>query len=433
MTEISASRERRGAYTVRDDDLADAAALTQTLVAVPTESPAGERYPEFVDLLEHELRVRIPDCSLQRLFIPREAYDAHPRLREAIKGDRVILLARFPAPGKSSLHINDHYDVVPAGDPARWTVTAPFSPRIVNDRIYGRGACDSKGSIAALIEALAIVRRERRPLAYDLTVSFTPDEEISSYSGLLYLIDRTRAGDPYLDADAFLAVDGHQNHISIGKVGLIRFEIQIIGRASHIARSFTATNAVHLAAPVLDALLELRGQVERRSSAYPGNPDLPLGRVRPNLVVTAICGGSPAEVVPDRCVISGSRTVLPDESPAPMDDASNELVTAILDVRQRYQIPMTFRVEAALPPFITSADVPPVRRMREVAARKPGSLFPAACSEGFNEITLVTTLGIPVFARGVQTPDCNVHMPDENVPLHNLRVGIEDLVGFLGE
>ena len=308
----------------------------------------------------------------------------------------------------------------------------PFRPRVVDGRIYGRGACDSKGSIAALITALAIIQRERRELVYDLTVSFTPDEEVGVYSGVAYMVDETRSGRPFIEGDFFLSIDGHQNHVSIGKTGLIKFRVEIEGRSAHIARAWTGMNAIHLAAPVLDALLQLKARVEERVSRYRGNPDLPLGHVRPNLCVTRIEGGSVAEAVPDRCVLHGVRTVLPDESPDPMADARNELITAILRVKHQYQMALRFQVDAVVPPFITSDEMPAVRRLVEVASRGR-HVVPAACSEGYNDVAVVSQLGIPIVARGLQGPDCNVHMPDENLPLENLKRGIEDLVAFLSE
>jgi succinyl-diaminopimelate desuccinylase len=421
-------------FSVTDKDLNDAIELTKTFVAIPTVSPGGSHYAEFVSCLESEIKTRVPRMQLDRHVIPMDAYEDFPEIRDAMKGDRIVLFARTNTVGKPKIHMNDHYDVVGPGDINKWNITPPFEPKLVNDRIYGRGACDPKGSIAALIEALRIIHREKRELKYDITISFTPDEEIGKATGTWYLAEQTKLGTPFIEGEFFFSVDGAQNVISIGKTGLINFEVDIEGRAGHISRSYNAVNAVHLAEPLLAGLIELKSTIERRSSDYPSDPATGLGHVRPNLSITMISGGHSTEVIPDRCLIAGSRLVLPDESPNSMADARKELVNCLLDIKLRYQMNFRFKVEEVLYPFITSQDHPAITRLREVASRGRVKGFPVALSQGPNDISWVKrNLDLPTFGRGVQTMDCNVHSYDENVPVSNIKQAIEDLVVFLTE
>lgn len=415
-------------YILKDADLQDAVELTKTLVAIPTESPEGEHYEEFIDVLEREIRVRVPSLKLERLVVPMEAYEDYPERRAAMKGPRVVLLARAAAPGRPKIHINDHYDVVKAGDPSKWTFTGPYDPKVIDGRLYGRGACDPKGSVASVIEALKIIEREGLALNYDLTLSFTPDEEVGGYTGLTYMVEETRRGNPLIEGDFFFSLDGAQNYISNGKTGLINFSVEVQGTSTHISRSFTGANAIHLAVPVLHALLELKERVEQKASKWPVNPELPLGYVHPNLSVTMINGGFSAEAIPDRCSFVGDRSVLPDET---MADAQNELVSVLLGVKQKYQIPMKFTVNPALPAFVTPEDQPGLQRLRQVATRGGRKPYPVACSEGYNDISIVTGLGLPIFGRGVQREDSKVHAYNENVKVEYIGTAIEDLVAFL--
>lgn len=421
-------------YRITDKDLDDTVELDKKLVEISTESPVGENYEKFIDLLEDQIKSRIPEITTNRIVVPDEAYYKYPDFRSQFVGKRIILLIKLAAKNKPKAHLNGHYDVVEAGDLSKWTIAHPYQPKVTAERLYGRGACDMKGSIATLIKALEIIRREKRSLLYDLTISFTPDEEAGAYSGLRYLVDETKKGNKMIDEDFFFSLDATQNEISIGKAGTIDFEISIKGKAVHTGRSFTGINAVHLASFFLNELIDLKTNVEERTSVYPANPDLPLGYVHPNLSVTYIQGGFSLSSIPDLCVLKGNRTVLPDESDDPMVDAQKELVNLILRVKQRYQIDVDFKVEKRLPTFITSEDDPNIRRLREVASRVEGELYPIACSMGSNDIAWVAKeLGLPTFSRGVQREGCNVHGYNENVPIKNLRIGVEDLVDFLSE
>jgi acetylornithine deacetylase/succinyl-diaminopimelate desuccinylase-like protein len=419
-------------FEISEKDLNDVIEIDKKLVEISTESPAGENYEAFVDHLENQLRSRVPQIETTKLIIPEEVYENYPEFKSQFVGKRAILLAKLSAPNKPKAHLNGHYDVAKEGDPNQWVVAPAFQPKVVDGRLYGRGACDMKGSIATLLKALEIIAREKRSLLYDLSLSFTPDEESGIYSGLRYMVDQTKKGEKLIDADFFFSLDATQNEISIGKAGTIDFEISVKGRAVHTGRSFTGINAINLAVLFLNELIERKPQIEQRTSAYPANPDLPLGFAHPNLSVTYIHGGFSAGSVPDLCVIKGSRTVLPDESEDPMVDAQKELVNLILAVKQKHQIDADFKVLPRLPAFATSADDPHIKRLRQVASREPGQLFPIACSMGSNDIAWVAQdLGIPTFSRGVQREGCNVHGYNENVPIVNLGIGTEDLVDFL--
>ncbi|MGI6142512.1 MAG: peptidase dimerization domain-containing protein [bacterium] len=209
-------------------------------------------------------------------------------------------------------------------------------------------------------------------MKYDLIISFTPDGELSNHTGLDHLLDLSESGGDYFDVDFFLSLDGAQNYISTGKTGLIQFFITIKGQASHIARSFLGVNAVNLAIPLLVELKKLAEEISKRTSNIKVNPELPYRYVRPDLAITVINGGSSFERVPDQCLIQGHRLVVPAEGADPMAEAMDEIVSTIMGVKQKYQIPLEFRVVPAIPPFITSSDHPALRELAEIAAASAG-------------------------------------------------------------
>jgi succinyl-diaminopimelate desuccinylase len=417
-----------------EHEMEDVVHLIQKMVSIPTESPEGVHYKEFVDLVESEVRVRIPGLQTERIVIPSKVYDRYPDYRAQMKGDRIILMVRSPRSGKEKIHINGHYDVVKEGDPSKWTMAPAYQPKLIDGRLYGRGACDMKGSVATLIKALEMIHKAGKGLHYDFDISLTPDEEMGIYGGVLYMTEETLRGNRLIDGSFFFSLDGTQNEINIGKTGLINYEIKVRGKSVHSCRSFLGVNAIFCALPVLQAIHALKPIVEKRTSRLPVNVDLPLAYVHPNLNVTLIKGGYAPHAVPDECWILGDRTVLPDESQNPMDDARNELINCILEAKQIHHLDLEFKVEKAVPAFFVSSEEGHVLRLRRCAAEKEGELAPAVCSMGYNDIAHVPDkLGICTVSRGVQREDCNVHSYNENVPLANLKIGIRDLIRFLSD
>ena len=417
-----------------DQYMDDVVSLTQKLVSIPTESPEGIHYSEFVELLESEIKERIPGFETERIIIPNHIYDRYPDYKAQMKGDRIILFIRSPRTGKERIHINGHYDVVKAGDPAKWTITPAYHPKVVEGRLYGRGSSDMKGSIATLIKALELISKTGKTLHYDLDISFTPDEEMGVYGGILYMAEETLRGNRMIDGNFFLSIDGLQNEISIGKTGLINFEIRVKGKSVHSSQSFLGVNAILRSIPVLEALAALKPIIEKRTSRLPTNSYFSLVQVHPNLNVTMIKGGYASHAVPDECWIYGDRTVLPDESDQPMEDAQNELINCILETRQKHQIDLDFKVEQALPAFSCSEEEEHIQRLRQSAAKEEGTYYRVACSMGYNDIShIAKKLGICTVSRGVSGEDSNVHSYNENVPLANLRTAMRDLVRFLSD
>ena len=416
------------------NDLADTVELVKQLVEIPTESPLGKGYEEFINFLESVIKNKIKKIKTDKITIPEEYYKAAPDFEKFTRHKRIILLLKTLSTGKTKAHLNGHYDVVEAGDVQRWNICSPYKPKVINDRIYGRGACDMKGSIATLIKALEIIYRENRNLLYDLDISFTPDEEVSSYSGLHYLIEETKKGKKLIEGKFFFSLDATQNEICIGKSGIIHFEIELLGESVHIANSFNGVNAINLAVPFLNELIDLKVKVEQKVSKYPCHSDLPIAYCRPNLNITYISGGFSDGSVPDRCIIRGNRTVNPDESENPMTDAQNELINLILRVKQTYQTKIHFYVQIGQPAVVCPDNLPDLLRFRKVASRNDQELFPAGCSTSPNDIVWVKKeLDIPFFNRGVQREGCNIHSYNENVPIENLKIAIEDLVNFLSD
>ena len=130
----------------RRDDLV---ALTQALIRIPTVNPPGDVYTDCAELIGRRLAARGFAVEYVRAEGAAGDSDRYPRTN-------VVARIEAPRPGPC-VHFNGHIDVVPAGQ--GWTVD-PFGGVVRDGRVYGRGACDMKGGIAASIIAVESLLEE---------------------------------------------------------------------------------------------------------------------------------------------------------------------------------------------------------------------------------------------------------------------------------
>jgi succinyl-diaminopimelate desuccinylase len=123
-------------------------AFTTALIRVPTINPPGEGYEDCARLIGGMLAACDFEVEYHAAVGRPEHTAAHPRLN--------VVGARAGAHPRPRVHLNGHFDVVPAG--AGWT-RDPFGGEVADGRIYGRGACDMKAGIAAAVFAAEAIRR----------------------------------------------------------------------------------------------------------------------------------------------------------------------------------------------------------------------------------------------------------------------------------
>jgi succinyl-diaminopimelate desuccinylase len=198
------------------------------------------------------------------------------------------LFAKFGS-GAPHLVFAGHTDVVPSGDVSRWRFD-PFSAEIADGRLYGRGASDMKGAIAAFMAAtLAFLERHGAPKG---TISFliTGDEEGPSINGTVKMLDWARERGEVFDH----CVVGEPTNVSalgdtikIGRRGSLNGRIRVVGKQGHVAYPHRAENSAPVMARVVAALSD--HEFDRGTTHFD----------RTNLEVTSIDIGNPAvNVIP---------------------------------------------------------------------------------------------------------------------------------------
>ncbi|MGL6209443.1 MAG: acetylornithine deacetylase/succinyl-diaminopimelate desuccinylase family protein, partial [Paracoccaceae bacterium] len=309
----------RAAIDDRRDDLV---ALTQDLIRIPTLNPPGAHYRDICAYLEKRLRsVGFATTLIRAEGAPGDS-DRYPRWN--------IVARREGARAGDCVHFNSHTDVVAVGH--GWT-TDPFGAELKDGRIYGRGACDMKGGLAASIIAAEAFIACNPDFAGAIEISGTADEESGGYGGVAHL---AREGwfSPTRVQHVIIPEPLHKDRVCLGHRGGWWAEIETLGEIAHGSMPFLGDCAVrHMGAVLQSFEDQLYPALSRRRTDMPVVPE---GARVSTMNINAIHGGQPeqedptalpAHCVPDSCRITIDRRFLIEER---IEDVEAEVV-ALLD------------------------------------------------------------------------------------------------------
>ncbi|MFI8565253.1 M20 family metallopeptidase [Rhodococcus sp. NPDC078407] len=316
-----------------------------------------------------------------------------------------------------------HSDVVPAG--TGWT-THPFSAVVRDGRIFGRGACDMKGGLAAVVAAMTAVQRAGLADEYPMTLACLVDEE-----------------DTGLGIRAFVAEPEHRNYsrcvvaeptdlVTIfGCRGAANLEIEVHGRSAHAGQPRNGANAISAAARII-ALIE-NSQIE-----LDADPDPDLGPATWN--VGTISGGTGTSMVADHCVLTVDRRLLPGESAASVVDNLRSRIESAGITGSGIDVRIGIAME--MPGFLTSVNdglvTTAVQSVLDTVS-KPNShstsfhpvpdghsagsnpahltdIWTASCDGGF----VAQRMGIETVVLGPGEIESQAHRPNESVAVQQL-------------
>ena len=232
-----------------------------------------------------------------------------------------VVFGRIGRPGGRRIVLSGHLDVVPPGDPASWA-TDPWAADVRDGRLYGRGACDMKGGVAAILGAVRalVASGAAERLDGEVLVALVPGEEDGG-QGTLAAIRAGAVGD--------LAVIPEPSTLDIvvAHAGAITFRLTVPGRAAHASQRREGVSALDN----LYVLLRALEADETARNAAETNPLMTaLGLPYPT-IVGIIRGGEWASTVLDQVVVDGRYGVKLGQSPA---DAARDLTRAIDDANE---------------------------------------------------------------------------------------------------
>jgi acetylornithine deacetylase len=261
--------------------------LLADLVAIPSVNPMG-RVPPGQGHAEEAIADYVASF-LRHCHIDVETTEVMP--------GRPNVIGFVDAGKRETLLLEAHLDTVRVD-----TMTIPpFGAEIRDGRLYGRGACDTKGSLAAFLHALCSSVSEGRDRRFNVIVAATADEEYQ-FSGARH------AASHGLKADMGIAGEPTSLHIVRAHKGVTRWNIAVRGVAAHSAYPERGENAIYTMGHILTRL-ELYGE---NLAAAP--PHAELGA--PTFSVGVIRGGQAVNIVPDTCEIEVDRRTLPGETAA---------------------------------------------------------------------------------------------------------------------
>ncbi|HEY2677240.1 MAG TPA: acetylornithine deacetylase/succinyl-diaminopimelate desuccinylase family protein [Steroidobacteraceae bacterium] len=386
-------------------------ALAQELIRFPTVNPPGEAYQPCAEFIGRRLRARGFAVEYVRAAGSPGDTDRHPR---------VNIVARRAGDAKGPcVHFNGHIDVVQTG--SGWTVD-PFAAQVADGKIYGRGACDMKGGLAAAIIAVETLIDCGAPLPGTLEISGTVDEESGGYGGVHYLAERGWFSPLRVD-HVIIPEPLNVDRVCIGHRGVWWAEITTHGRMAHGSMPFLGDCAVRHMNAVIDALE--RDLYPRLAARRTDMPVVPAGARHATLNINSIHGGQPetsgfpAPCVPDTCRMILDRRLLIEEG---MDAVKAE-VRELLERLARERAGFTYDIRDIFEVLPTMADRDgPVARSTAAAIRSVLGREPAfICSPGTYDQKHIDRIGKlrECIAYGPGILDL-AHQPDEYVLIDDM-------------
>ena len=394
----------------RADELA---ALTADLIRFPTINPPGDAYRPCADYIAERLKKRNFGIEFIRAEGTPGDTDRYPR---------VNVVARFDGRTRgATVHFNSHIDVVEAGD--GWTVD-PFAGIVKDGRVYGRGACDMKGGLAASIIAAEAFMDVNPDFPGAIEISGTVDEESGGFGGVAYLARKGYFSRPKVD-HVIIPEPLNKDRICLGHRGVWWAEIETKGEMAHGSMPFLGDCAVRHMGAVMRAFEdELFPALDQKRTRMPVVPE---GARRSTMNINAIHGGQtddysglPSPNVPDSCRMVIDRRFLLEETLSEVKDEVVTVLDRLKDSRKKFDYSIRDIMEVL--PLMTERDAPVASAVaegiREVFGREPEYVI----SPGTYDQKHVARIGHlhDCIAYGPGILDL-AHRPDE-------WVGIDDMV-----
>jgi len=405
------------------------AAILADLVRRPSVNPMGRGVsgPEY-------LEGRVTEYLVQRC-----AAAGLPWARQPVAPGRDNVLVRLEAtrPGAPVILWDAHQDTVPA----EGMTIEPFTPLVRDGRLYGRGACDVKGGMAAMVAALEQLAARDGPREATVVFTATVNEEFGFW-GVRAIArlwgDVSAAGaaadPPASDAAARQLVPARPDLAIVAEPtsldfvtqhkGAVRWRIRVHGRACHSAFPEQGENAIYTAGRAIGAIESLACELLGRETDHACGP--------PTLSIGTVHGGAGVNLVPDLVVLEIDRRLLPHESPV---EARDEVIARIAAVcgADRIEHEEPFLESVGLPDAVAAGARPNrnspagwIDRLAAAAARHGHEPRRVAARYGTNASVLAAA-GVPAVVFGPGSI-AQAHTCDEWIALEQVEAATAILV-----
>ena len=389
--------------------------LTQDLIKIPTLNPPGENYREICEYL---------DTRLSRAGFATELIRAKDAPGDSNQYPRWNIVARREGQKDGEcVHFNSHTDVVEVG--SGWTFD-PFGGQLYDGKIYGRGACDMKGGLAASIIAVEAFLEIFPTFNGAIEISGTADEETGGYGGVAYLAEKGFFS-PTRVQHVIIPEPLNKDRICLGHRGGWWAEIETFGEIAHGAMPFAGDCAVRHMGEVLNEFEKtLYPALKQRITKM---PVIPEGAKNSTMNINSIHGGQvepdtetnalPSHCVPDSCRIIIDRRFLIEED---VEEVKAEVKSILEDIKSRrpkfeYEVKELNRVI----PSMTDKNAPIVKSIAASVEKVIGKKAEYVASPGSYDQKHIDRIGTlkNCIAYGPGILDL-AHKPDEFVDVEDM-------------
>ena len=385
--------------------------LAQELIRFPTINPPGEAYQPCAEFIGRRLGARGFDVNYVRAAGTPGDSERYPRVN--------VIARREGSIAGRCVHFNSHIDVVQTG--AGWTLD-PFAAVIRDGKIYGRGACDMKGGLAASIIAVEALIDSGAELPGALEISGTVDEESGGFGGVHYLAQRGWFSPPRVD-HVIIPEPLNVDRVCIGHRGVWWAEVKTHGRMAHGSMPFLGDCAVRHMHAFIDLLeQDLYPKLAARRTDM---PVVPSGARHSTMNLNSIHGGQaetsgfPAPCVPDSCRLVIDRRLLIEEDMLSVKGEVRALLDQLAAEREgfAYELRDIFEVQ----PTMADRNGPVARSTAAAIQRVLGREAEFVCSPGTYDQKHIDRIGKlrDCIAYGPGILDL-AHQPDEYVLIEDM-------------
>ncbi|MCD1296264.1 acetylornithine deacetylase [Methanocella sp. CWC-04] len=324
-----------------------------------------------------------------------------------VDSDRYNIIGKL-GEGPIRLMLTTHMDVIPALDESKWQ-TPPFKAVKDNDRIYGRGSTDAKGSLAAMMEAVQRVKASGKKLNGSIAIAAVVEEETGTSLGSKKLIEEFKP-------ESVIVGEPTGLDVAITHKGAIRPVITVHGKAAHGSSPRRGVNAISLMGKALNMLDSYGQRISK-------NVDPMLGRS--SFEITMIHGGERINVIPERCNLYIDRRLVSSET---IDGAFGDLKKLVNKISKRLRTNMEIELLCAYPPSKVDEREQIVKTALDVLSknglRRTPVGFPAGC-----DMWVFRSVGIPTIVFGPGSLK-QAHVIGEYIDVKELGLAVDVYEGI---
>ncbi len=349
--------------------------FTSELVGIASENPPGNAYPACVRAIESRLRALGLPCDVVKYRPARGARD----------DSGAAVVQSSVGAGRRTLYFSGHYDVVPVTTPGQCAAVQK------GKTLFGRGTCDMKGGLAAMLYAAVALQRLQVPLDGRVGLVFVPDEETGGRRGSGFLAAAGRLGTHGI---GMLTPEPTSGVVWNANRGAITMRVTVHGREAHVGLLHQGRNAFEDAVRVVNGLQRLARRVGRRRTKFRVTPE--AARRSLMLIGGRVEAGSNFNVVPGRCVFTVDRRMNPEED----FDAERDALFAVFDEARQSGVKLDVDVFQEGRPSGTSAATPLGRALGDHVRAVTGRAPAFEMCPGLLEVRFYAEQGMPAYAYG---------------------------------